>query len=295
MSWSLFRWVWQLESSLHVGMPPAGSLNRTRLYVPARALWGALTAEVSRREARNSSAPAYPTVGESMQKDYRFTYLFPAEEVEGIWRGWLPLYREALGPAWVREDWPQHAVPDRPFRRRLLATRPGTSIDPRTDATEDGSLRETECIEARWRDARGRDAGSVAIVGYAFIRTRTSADENPPERSRLNGVDTLFVGGDTRYGLGRLRRVAFELVRQQDVFGDAVTLDGESPQVQAKTARSHAHAQAALSGALELLGGWDHGSIRSLDASAPVWQPGSCSAEPLRWSIETDGLWRATP
>ncbi|GIW70798.1 MAG: hypothetical protein KatS3mg102_0340 [Planctomycetota bacterium] len=51
MSWSLFRWTWQLESPLYVGMPPAGSLNRCRLYVPARALWGAVTAEIARAAA----------------------------------------------------------------------------------------------------------------------------------------------------------------------------------------------------------------------------------------------------
>jgi len=291
VTWSLFRWVWQLEGPLHVGMPPAGSLNRTRLYVPARALWGALTAELSRREALNGKEPQYQSVGESLQKDYRFTYLFPAEKVETTWRAWLPTYRDALGLAWTREDRPDDAVGDRQFRRRLLSTRPGTSIDASIDAADDGSLRETECIEARWRDDRARDAGLVAMVGYAFIHTVRANDKYPAERRRLDGVDMLFVGGDTRYGLGRLHRVAFDLVKQGGAFGGAVTLDADIPQLEASTAWAHAHAQAPLLGALELLGGWDRGSIRSLDQAAPLWQPGSRSANPIRWSIEVDGLW----
>ena len=56
MSWSLQRWTWLLESPLFVGTTPAGSLNRCRLYVPARALWGAMTAELSRRQAADEFA-----------------------------------------------------------------------------------------------------------------------------------------------------------------------------------------------------------------------------------------------
>jgi hypothetical protein len=132
------------------------------------------------------------------------------------------------------------------------------------------------------------------MVGYVFIRTAKANGKYPAEPRRLNGVDTLFVGGDTRYGLGRLRRVAFDLVRQGGAFGGAVTLDADLPQVELSTAWAHARAQASLSGALELLGGWDRGSLRNLDQAAPLWQPGSRSANTLRWSIETDGLWRAT-
>lgn len=295
MTWSLFRWVWQLEGPLHVGMPPAGSLNRTRLYVPARAVWGALTAELSRREAQSGKEPQYQTVGESLQKDYRFTYLFPAEKIEAGWRAWLPRYRDALGLAWSMEDRPDDAVGDRQFRRRLLSTRPGTSIDASTDAADDGSLRETECIETYWRDDRAIDASPVAMVGYAFIRTAKATDKYPAERRRLDGTDTLFVGGDTRYGLGHLRRVAFDLVKDGRAFGGAVTLDADLPQIEALATWAHAHAEASLRGALELIGGWDRGSIRSLDQAAPLWQPGSRSTTLCRWSIEADGLWRVSP
>jgi hypothetical protein len=291
VTWSLLRWVWRLEGSLHIGMPPVGSLNRTRLYVPARALWGALTAELSRREAQNGKAPEYQTVGDNLQRDYRFTYLYPAEMVEAHWRAWLPLYRNAQGLAWTREDRSGDSVGDRQFRRRLLSTRPGTSIDATTDAADDGSLRETECIEARWRDDQGHDAGPVAMVGYAFILTTNTEDRYPAERRRLDGVDTLFVGGDTRYGLGRLRRVAFDLVKQGGAFGGLVTLDADIPKIETSAAWAHARSGASLSGALELLGGWDLGSIRNLQQAVPLWQPGSRSDAPVRWTIEADGTW----
>jgi hypothetical protein len=291
MTWTLFRWVWQLEGPMHIGMPPAGSLNRTRLYVPARAMWGALTAELARQEAQQGKEPQYQAVGENLQKGYRFTYLFPAKRNGAGWQAWLPTYREALGPGWKREDgWGSEG--DRQFRRRLLSTRPGTSIDASTDAADNGSLRETECIEAHWRDERGQDAGPVAMVGYAFIHCVKAMDEYPVEQRRLDGVNTIFVGGDTRYGLGRLRRVAFDRIAQEDAFGGSVILDADSPQIETASVWAHAYAVSSMNGALELLGGWDRGAIRSLDEAAPLWQPGSHAADVLRWTIEPDGLWR---
>lgn len=291
MTWSLFRWVWQLESPLHIGMPPAGSLNRTRLYVPARAIWGALTAELARQEAPNGQKPDYECVGEDLKKSYRFTYLYPAQQTNDTWHVWLPTYRDGHGLSWTREDQADRIFNDRQLRRWLLSTRPGTSIDATTDSAEDGSLRETECIETRWRDERGRDAGPVAMVGYVFIRTAKAHDESSPERRRLNGVDTLFVGGDTRYGLGRLRRVAFDVVKQGGMFGAEVNLDAEAPEVTHSTVWAHAHSQEPLSGALELLGGWDHRSILNIHQSSPLWQPGSRSKRPIQWTIGASGLW----
>ncbi|MBX3183954.1 MAG: hypothetical protein KIT72_00395 [Polyangiaceae bacterium] len=292
MTWSLFRWTWQLEGPLHVGMPPAGSLNRTRLYVPARALWGALTAELARREAQAGNAPQYPTVGEHLQKDYRFTYLYPAEKVGDTWRAWLPSYRDTLGLGWSREDQTEAVVSDRQLRRRLLSTRPGTSIDASTDAADDGSLRETEVLEAHWRDAHGGDGGLVALVGYVFIRTAKAKDKFPVERRRLDAIKDLFIGGDTRYGLGHVRRIAFDIVKRAEAFGGVATLNEDSPQIEASTVHAHARGGAFLKGALELLGGWDRGAIRDLDQSAPLWQPGSYAAL-IQWSIEADGSWKA--
>jgi hypothetical protein len=295
MTWSLFRWVWQLEGPLHIGMPPAGSLNRTRLYVPARAIWGALTAELARQEAHNGQEPHYQRVGADLQKSYRFTYLYPAAPRNDTWCVWLPTYRSGYGLSWTREGQADTVVGDRQFRRRLLSTRPGTSIDATTDSAEDGSLRETECIEARWRDEDGRDAGPVAMVGYVFIRAPKAHDESSPERRRLDDVDALFVGGDTRYGLGRLRRVAFDVVKQGGLFGAEVNFDAEVPEITHSTVWAHAHSQEPLmSGALELLGGWDRGSILNIHPSSPLWQPGSGSTScrsPIRWTIGASGLW----
>ncbi len=285
MSWTLYRWTWRLESSLFVGVPPAGSLNRCRLYVPARALWGSLTAELARR--RENGFPSYETEGTTLHENTRFTYLYPAESDGQHWRAWLPQYEDGDGLVWRREDRQdgKHDLTDRQMRLRLLDARPGTAIDPDSDSAEEGSLRETECVLPHWRDTES----PVAFVGYLFLK------QDLPE---LRELAVLFLGGDTRYGLGRLRRVG-DLTSASDVFGAGVSLNQDAPVVQG--GHLLAHAQPAdhvpgIVGSQELLAGWDRtkkASFQSL-SEIPLWTPGSQirkDEEVANWQIGENGIW----
>ncbi len=283
MSWTLYRWTWRLESPLFVGAPPAGSLNRCRLYVPARALWGALTAELARR--RKNGFPNYETEGTALHENARFTYLFPAECDGKHWRAWLPRYEENDGLVWRREDRPngKHDLTNRQLRLRLLDARPGTAIDPDSDSAEEGSLRETECVLPQWRS----NASPVAFVGYVFLK------QHLPE---LRELGALLLGGDTRYGLGRLRRV--DMTRASQVFGAGVSLNQDAPVVQSGHLLAHARPNdhvPEIVGGQELLAGWDRTKADPFRkvSETPLWTPGSrvrvgCAAA---WQIEGDGIW----
>jgi len=48
----------------------------------------------------------------------------------------------------------------------------------------------------------------MLLLGYVFLR-------NNGFRRQLDNIDTLFVGGDTRCGLGEIRRVGW-----QEVYAD---------------------------------------------------------------------------
>lgn len=286
MSWQLFRWTWQLQSPLFVGSPPAGALNRCRLYVPARAVWGAVTAELARLEG--SDDQKYLPVGNELRQHARFSYLYPAESHGKHWLAWLPEYREGDGLVWVREDDANGAIADRRFRRRLLWTRPGTAIDPDNDAALDGSLRETECIQPHWRHDDNSCGNAVGMVGYVFLRNGKDLAE------RLRAVTTLFVGGDTRYGLGRLERVTMEPAEK--FFAATVALDGEEPQVFTQRALGHVSELngVRICGELEAIGGWDMTSqLQDRSINGPVWTPGSQidGKDQNRFRIGQDGLW----
>lgn len=289
MSWLLYRWTWQLEAPLHIGMPPAGSINRCRLYVPARTLWGALTAELTR--SQNGNFPDYRTVGDNLQKKTRLGYLFPAEHVNGQWEAWLPMYRENKGLVWQRER-SNEELEDRAFRIRLLSTHPGTAIEPESDTAADGSLRETEIVNAVWRETTGAPGSRVAFVGYLFVRNDDTADAADTIRiAGCNVPDILWVGGDTRYGFGKLQRLACKPAK--DFFGWTVDSGSDDPGVESQRLLAHAPVAKenaeAMRGGQEILASWDYGTPRS--NSKAFWQPGSVAGDALPWLIRQDWYW----
>jgi hypothetical protein len=285
MSWELYRWIWLLEGPLAIGAPPSGSLSRVRLYVPARALWGALTAEVVRTENENADAAKYEEVGQAIREQARLTYLYPAERIGSAWGVWLPEYRQEKGLVWTMGS-SGDACDDRHFRRQLLYTRPGTAIDPSSDAAKETTLHETECVQPRWRTQAGVAASEVAIVGYVFAERTMKA--------RLDLVDVVFLGGDTRYGLGRVRRI--ECKPASDLFDAQVELRDGSLCVHRSRVLGHSPTTAAMTGSLEMLGAWDVGRMLGVSGGGiqPLWVPGSSSvstASSNRWVIEKDGFW----
>jgi hypothetical protein len=312
VSWTLYRWTWRLEAPLFVGAPPAGSLNRCRLYVPSRALWGGLTAERARR--RENTFPNYETEGTTLHENARFTYLFPAECDGKHWRAWLPRYEERDGLVWRREDrqdTEERQLTARQMRRRLLDTRPSTAINPDSDSAEEGSLRETECVLPQWRDIESPVAfvgqqtkdtsercsqwryieSPVAFVGYVFLKQ---------EWRELCDITALFLGGDTRYGLGRLHRL--DMTPASEVFGAEVSLNWDAPVVQSVHLLAHARPSDRVSGIVgskELLAGWDRTRADPLHqiSEQPLWAPGSrvSNGSMARWKLGQDGIWESVP
>lgn len=282
MSWAMYRWAWRLCSPLHIGAMPAGSLNRTRLYIPARNVWAALTAEIARRESA-ASFPKYQVIGQQLQEHARFSYLFPAEQVNGRWLAWLPRYEER-GLRWCREDG-QDGISDRAFRKRLLDTHPGTAIAPGTGAAEDGTLRETESVHFRWR---GQSACSVAFVGYVFLHQNLARNI----MNTLRQIKELYIGGETRYGFGRLMRV--DCSQAASFFQDAeVGLGTSEPVVRIGFAMAHTRMDglSGVIGAMECIAGWDM-VTGGLKEGELTWAPGSCWTEKRNCAIREDGLWQ---
>ena len=290
MTWTAYKWVWRLEAPLFLGMPPAGALNRCRLYVPARALWGAITAETSRLKNANDF-PDYAKCGEYIASNLRFTYLFPAEKRGDLLYVWLPKYETKKGLVWHCNE---SELPDRDFRRRLLDSRPGTAIAPESDSASEGTLRETECINPWWRDANCQEESSaVLLLGYVFLRD--DLPRNNDFWEQLNNIDTIFVGGDTRYGLGKICRIDWRDISDDlSVFGKGVRLDGENPEIQSDIVWGHAleanlgHNQSSQ-GSKELFGGWNQDKLWEKQLA---WVPGSTFKRQEKWwSIDKNGYW----
>jgi hypothetical protein len=354
MSWRVYQWLWRLESPLFVGMPPAGSLNRTRLYIPARALHGAFAAESARRkydedtaddktnsrdsaskqkETKKTLSPDYGKFGKELGTWCRFSYLFPAEKIDNQILVWLPQYfcedktkhdsdngrnhEERTGLYWVSQSVStgkdlkksdQSLLTDRAFRRLLLDVRTGTAINPGSDAALDGSLREMEYINPWWRSLADSQVSRnpVYLFGYVFLK------DNGFKR-KMEAMDTLFIGGDTRYGLGKIVRDSWQEAPVGPCFGGAVDPEEEEPEVYSDRVLGHAFSftdrEIHMRGNKELPGGWEisgpwmkqkgtpetEGNAgENKDREEILWSPGSSASKKMKWGINTHGIWYLT-
>src|SRR5208282_925246 len=182
---------------------------------------------------------------------------------------------------------------DRVFRRRLLDARPGTAIDATSGTAADGTLRETECINTHWRTEANGEARPVGLIGYVF----RCADDGMIDG--VSKIDILSLGGDTRYGLGRMRRV--EWADASDAFGAQVILNTETPRVRSSAVLAHTfqhEGEPGMFGALECLVGWDLASntgVKELH-DKPLWTPGSVTCADFKatpeWDMVGYGYWR---
>ncbi len=288
MTWKMYRWIWQLRAPLHIGYTPAGALNRTRLYIPARNMWAAFTAEISRRQA-GSAFPNYGDIGRELQEHVGFTYLFPAEWVKGRWYAWLPRYEEENGLCWHREDGQKEL--DRRFRRRLLHTRPSTAIAPGSGAAEEGTLREVEYITTYWKPAQTsrRDLSPVAFVGYVFLKRTVSQ----MLKDVIKDMSEVFIGGEIRYGFGRLTLVSTEDPWEPAFrcFSSQVDLKDGAPRI-FNPDYLLAHSQVYHIegyGDREVLSRWDW-TRRRVDRQL-YWKPGTQIKQCTDFVILPEGIW----
>ncbi len=289
MNWELYRWVWVLQSPLSVGTLPSGSLNRCHLYIPARAIWGAITAEVARRS--DGHFPDYAVIGNGIQEEIRFTYLFPAVKINQEWKAWLPCYMEDKGLCWQLEDANDdfnNVISNQIFRSRLLYTRPGTSINPESDSAEEGSLHETECIQIYWspsEEKNNKEYQQIGMIGYVLVKSNSSYIDSIKE------IETLLIGGDTRYGFGKLRQVDFS--NQSYLFNNTVNLSDSEPIITGRSVLGHTATVKNMSGDIEALAGWDYlsnGRLKGFEKT--YWTPGSFSPDGQSdWKIGRHGHW----
>lgn len=269
MSWTAYRVVFRLLTPMHIGAAKLGNLQTTRQYVHGKALWGALTARLTRDVP--TLGGDYVAVGRRVNNELAFSYFYPAVgEVVDLW------------------PWDD---PDK-FAWRYLGSYTGTALDYGRNAAEEGSLHETEYIAPITRDG-----DPVNLVGYVFERDGCSL----PWRQALG---RLQAGGERTYGWGRL---AFhEMTAERDRLFDRCTLrlDGARPGLMvAVNGRLLAHTLASGDRAVSALGrlaplvgrettsAADHG--RNVALTAICWEPGAMADASAQLAIGPYGIWAA--
>lgn len=173
MTWHTYRIVFRLRSPLHIGCGKIGNLQRTRLYVTGRVLWGALTQRLTRdAESGPATNPRlYQAMGERVHNQLAFTYFFPTTDEEGCISLW---------------PW------DKGFRSRFMSSWASTALKHPQRSADEGTLHEVECIVPHTIDTDQ----PVYLTGYMFARA-----DAPDWQSVLH---RLQLGGEQGYGWGKI-------------------------------------------------------------------------------------------
>lgn len=266
MSWLCYRLVYRLESPLRVGVGEIGNLQPTRRYVPGRVLWAALTARLARNQEMGMHEQGYLSVGQLLQENMRFGYLWPSLDRES------PYY-----------PWEDPAGYDYHFLNSYMST----ALDYDAQSALDGSLHEAEFIAPRTR------AGEpVFLVGWLWVKADFT------QKSWQTALRQVALGGERRYGWGRIKQVG-ELTLDKAPHipnPDHFVLQGNF--IPAHTLYSDS-AMSRLHGVVEPLVGWEahEGGLKTISQQAIIaYEPGT-KFEPgtsFRMS-EQPGLWEVLP
>lgn len=228
MSWQKYDLVFRLHSPLHIGWRKTSNLMQTRKYVPAKNLWAALTARLTRGAGKGAEGQAYVAIGAQVQECFRFSYLYPALKDGEEYKVYYPWENEAE------------------FDYLFLDSYASTALNYESQAAEDGLLHDTEFIAPVTRTNE-----PVFLQGYLYLQKK--GEELPPAltpwRTALGKVQ---LGGELGYGWGRI-----ELVKG---YPKAVKGSGE-PISMLKDGKITAHLLAenitGVSGVIEPVLGWE--------------------------------------
>ncbi len=276
MAWALHRITWRLESPLHSGFAKLGNIQRTRLYVTGRMLWGALTARLTRDQGHND----YETVGNAVKEYLAFSYGYLCLTEDGS-QPLLPVYT-AEG---LQYKLGNQSLTERIAQRLCLSSYASTALDYANNAAVDGSLHEVEFISPRvlCEETRlGVQAGQPLYL-TAMIAEKENASGI---EGWCNACCRLEIGGERTYGFGKLTRVS--MGNSTDWFGSEFVAGNDRPALKLrKDAAVTAHTSAG--------GNFSFGQIepfvgrattpeaefgKKVVCSGVYWLPGSVVDEP---------------
>ena len=219
MGWIAHKVVLCLRSPMHIGVGKVGNLQRTRLYVAGRNLWGALTARITRDDdSEGKPHPGeYQEVGCRVRKELAFTYFFPTVDEAGD-KPLFPHLDTKGGWGYGRDGNGTPRMDASTFRYRFLSTYASTALDYTAQSAQEASLHEVECLLPHTRNDK-----PVYLTGYIFQAEGSDLDWK-------GALTHLQIGGERGYGWGRVEVATLDKIEKDEVHlfstGHVAHLDG---------------------------------------------------------------------
>lgn len=227
MGWKSYRLVYQAKSPIHIGWHTLGYIKLTRYYITGKAMWGAATANLTRIYGKENEPREYKVFGELLKTNVLISYFYPAVDPD------IPLL-----PEFTADGLKYGGCTEAEFERLFIKSYGQTAVLPDSNTAEDESLHESEFIAPVVRDENTKEQSPVYFVGYIFIKDGAETEDN-----RLVGWDSgniqlkgalseIFVGGDRKYGWGRLLLDGCEAKAHGNKFFDyPLELDTDRPEI----------------------------------------------------------------
>lgn len=222
MGWKAYRLVYQAKSPIHIGWHTLGYIKLTRCYITGKAMWGAFTANLT-RTGEEKNPEAYIKYGKLFREDVLLSYFYPAIDPD------LPLLPEFTADGLKYGDYTESE-----FESLFIKSYGQTAILPDSNTAEDESLHESEFIAP----CVGEDQSPVCFVGYIFIKDGAKTEDNQlvgwdSGNIQLKGaLSEIFVGGDRKYGWGRLLLNDREAkTHKNKFFGYPLELEADRPEI----------------------------------------------------------------
>ena len=263
MAWTRYKLEFESQSDICIGFQKLGFVQKTRYYIPAKNFWAAMTEAKVCVTVPNRTHSDYVRIGEEIDKNIRFSYFY----VEENGRRLLPFAHGTIGTD--------------EFERNYVCSTPRTAVDPSSNAAQIGALFEVEYIAAKTSTGNTRWAGDV------YVRDGYDVGEIKKYLAQFS------LGGERRYGMGRLRMIDAPSKCAAFADGDEDPVlsfhDGQPITAHA----SVENCRCRIIGEIEMLTGRitkDDRPGQEWEEAIPCWAPGSRLLSSAQFRIEQKGI-----
>ncbi|MEG6567557.1 hypothetical protein V6B95_11385 [Thermoanaerobacterium saccharolyticum] len=173
-----YKLVFRQLSPFHIGKYKYGVISETEIFIPGYTMWGALVNDYGLKNGGTEK------VFNDVKEKFKVITCFYPYFDEG----------EGLFPKFGQGKLYYGKYTEEELRRMLTDTFVSTAILPITRSAKDESLHETEIMLPKRKD----DNKQVFWTGLIKLE-----DESIPRNYLLKGLE-IIIGGDSRYGFGRL-------------------------------------------------------------------------------------------
>jgi len=189
MGWKVYKLVYQAKSPIHIGWHTLGYIKLTRYYITGKNIWAAMTANITRALYDYKD---YGGIGDLLKEGILTSYFFPAVDTE-----------HPLLPRFTDKGLMNGGKPEAEFERIFIKSYGQTAVLPHSNTAEDETLHESEyispCVEIGGKQCQ------VYFVGYIFISDTAHYNDKKVDLEEIKqAISEIFVGGDRKYGWGRL-------------------------------------------------------------------------------------------